>query len=170
MSFCRLFAFAHQLQDACRWWLSAEVYNAEDVIDVVVLEQFVVWLPGRTAERVQCHCPASLDEVTQLAEDHLVAFPVAGGHPTFSLSFSCFPFSPPSPSPYPMKAGASSLSPRSPSPCLPFSSPAQVGDSRVAGVEVRSGPVCWRCREPRHFQNQCHMMEVGGGGLGGPDP
>lgn len=29
------------------------------------------------------------------------------------------------------------------------------------GVGVKPGQVCWCCREPGHFQDQCHMMPVG---------
>ncbi|MGL5566411.1 MAG: hypothetical protein ACRDC4_11860, partial [Plesiomonas sp.] len=46
----RPFIFAHQLREACRMWLMAEVSDVEDVIDRVVLEQFVAKLPATTAQ------------------------------------------------------------------------------------------------------------------------
>lgn len=72
----------------------------------------VLELPEGMAEWVQCHCLASLDEVVQLAGDHLVAYPWAGEpilSPSLSiaLSCSCFPSSSlPFPQPYTMKTMA----------------------------------------------------------------
>lgn len=56
----RPFVMAQQLGDACRRWLMAGESDVEEVIDKVVLEQFVARLPRKTAQWVQCHRPASL--------------------------------------------------------------------------------------------------------------
>ncbi len=90
----RPFVMAQQLRDACRKWLMAEDRDVEAVVDLVVLEQFIAWLPWTKAEWVQCHHPTSLTQALQLAEDHLVACPGVG-EPLINLSLSN-----PSPSPY----------------------------------------------------------------------
>ncbi|XP_067306044.1 uncharacterized protein [Pseudorasbora parva] len=51
----RPFALAQQLRDSCRKWLLAKGSDVDKVIDLVVLEQFIAWLPKKTAEWVQCH-------------------------------------------------------------------------------------------------------------------
>ncbi|XP_058630037.1 zinc finger protein with KRAB and SCAN domains 7-like [Onychostoma macrolepis] len=76
---------AQQLRDACRKWLMAEERDIEEVVDLVVLEQFIARLPRGTAEWVQCHRPTSLTQAIQLAEDHLVACPGVG-EPLHNLS------------------------------------------------------------------------------------
>lgn len=53
----------------------------DGIVNLVVLEQLVIRLPKGTAEWIQCHCLASLEEVIQLA-----TFPRIGGHLTPSLS------------------------------------------------------------------------------------
>lgn len=53
----------------------------DGIVNLVVLEQLVVRLPKGTAEWIQCHCLASLEEAIQLA-----TFPRIGGHLTPSLS------------------------------------------------------------------------------------
>lgn len=74
--------------------VTAEEHNANRVIDMVVLEQLITWLPEGTVEWIQCYHPASLDEAIQLAEDHLVVFSGAGEHLalSFSLYLPCLPF------------------------------------------------------------------------------
>ncbi|XP_067296535.1 uncharacterized protein [Pseudorasbora parva] len=87
--FGRPFVFAHQLRDSCRKWLMAAGSDVEDIIDRVALEQFVAMLPRRTAQWVQCHRPASLDQAIQLAEDEMVACRGVGETlPSASLSLS----------------------------------------------------------------------------------
>ncbi len=44
----RPFVMAQQLRDACRKWLMAEDRNVEEVVDLVVLEQFIARLPRAT--------------------------------------------------------------------------------------------------------------------------
>ncbi len=85
----RPFAMAHQLRDACRKWLLAGEGGVEQIIDRVVLEQFIARLPKKTAQWVQCHRPASLDLAIQLAEDQMVACHGVGKTlPSVSLSLS----------------------------------------------------------------------------------
>ncbi|XP_057178616.1 uncharacterized protein LOC130547009 [Triplophysa rosa] len=57
----RPYLLAQQLRDSCRKWLVAEGSGVGDIIDKVVLEQFITCLPRKTAGWVQCHRPASLD-------------------------------------------------------------------------------------------------------------
>ncbi len=92
----RPFVMAHQLRDACRRWLLAGEGGVEQIIDRVVLEQFIARLPTKTAQWVQCHRPASLDLAIQLAEDQMVACHGVGETlPTVSLSLSSPSVSPP---------------------------------------------------------------------------
>ncbi len=86
----RPFVMAQQLRDACRKWLMAEPRDVEEVVDLVVQEQFIARLPRGTAEWVQCHRPTSLTQAIQLAEDHLVACPGVG-EPLTILSLSLSP-------------------------------------------------------------------------------
>ncbi|XP_068074392.1 uncharacterized protein [Danio rerio] len=69
----RPFAFAQQLRDACRRWLIQDGRTTAQLVDAVVLEQFITRLPSRTSEWVQCHRPDDLETAIRLAEDHLVA-------------------------------------------------------------------------------------------------
>ncbi len=92
----RPFVMAHQLRDACRRWLLAGEGGVDYIIDQVVLEQFIAWLPKRTAQWVQCHRPASLDLAIQLAEDQMVACHGVGETlPSVSLSLPSPSVSPP---------------------------------------------------------------------------
>ncbi len=173
----RPFVIAQQLRDACHKWLLAEPRDVEGVIDLVVLEQFVARLPRRTAEWVQCHRPTSLAQAIQLAEDHLAACPGVGEpRPTLSLSLSLSLF------PRPRSQVAAAGGPSSPAtewewpdrPLPPargggpepttspqYSLRQSLAHPSAAGAAVRSGPACWRCGDPGHFQDHCPMMEVG---------
>ncbi len=94
----RPFVMAHQLRDACRRWLLAGESDVDQIIDRVVLEQFIARLPKKTAQWVQCHRPTSLDLAIQLAEDQMAACHGVGESPP-SVSLSLPPsssFSPPS--------------------------------------------------------------------------
>ncbi len=87
----RPFVMAHQLRDACRRWLLAGEGGVDQIIDRVVLEQFIARLPKKTAQWVQCHRPASLDLAIQLAEDQMVACHGVGETlPSVSLSLPSF--------------------------------------------------------------------------------
>lgn len=88
----RPFVMAQQLRDSCRKWLMADSSDVEDVIDRVVLEQFVAKLPRKTAQWVQCHRPTSLNQAIQLAEDQMVACPGVGDPlPSATLSLPPLP-------------------------------------------------------------------------------
>ncbi len=89
---------AHQLRDACRRWLLAGESDVDQIIDHVVLEQFIARLPKKTAQWVQCHRPTSLDLAIQLAEDQMAACHGVGESlPSVSLSLPpSSSFSPPS--------------------------------------------------------------------------
>ncbi|XP_060774613.1 uncharacterized protein LOC132884734 [Neoarius graeffei] len=171
----RPFVFGQQLRDACWQWLRANNRDAEGIVDQVVLEQFIARLPAGTAEWVQCHRPASLDQAVELAEDHLVAVPAAGQQmassllsSSLSLSLSpssCVPSSPHSPT---AEAGAGTTQPAHRTrgallflPSVSVSPPPQVSEPQITGAEGKPGPVCWRCGEPGHLQQQCTAMEVG---------
>uniref|UniRef100_A0AAR2JZ42 SCAN box domain-containing protein n=1 Tax=Pygocentrus nattereri TaxID=42514 RepID=A0AAR2JZ42_PYGNA len=90
--FDRPFVLPQQLRDSCRRWLLSEERDSEEVLDLVVLEQFITRLPEETAAWVQCHQPESLDKATELA--HMAAYSGAGA-PTqeTSLSPSLSPYS-----------------------------------------------------------------------------
>lgn len=45
------------------------------LLNLVVLKQFLEGLPEATAHWVRCHRPATLTAVVTLAEDHLAAVP-----------------------------------------------------------------------------------------------
>ncbi|XP_060786766.1 zinc finger and SCAN domain-containing protein 12-like [Neoarius graeffei] len=115
----RPFAFGQQLRDACRRWLRADNHDAE-IIDLVALEQFVARLPEGTVEWVQCHCPASLDQAIELAEDHMAAVPMAGQHVSPSPLSLSLPFcSSPSPHSPTAEEGAGSTPAGPPHPWCP---------------------------------------------------
>ncbi len=184
----RPFAMAHQLRDACRRWLLAGEGGVEQIIDRVVLEQFIARLPKKTAQWVQCHRPASLDLAIQFAEDQMVACHGVGETlPSVSLSLPSPSFSPPTflprsragvvpraqtrwrGGPAPESAAgrahareAGSARPSSALIPVPPGSPRQflvpLPASRVAG---KPGPACWRCGDPGHFIDRCPVMEVG---------
>ncbi len=86
----------------------------QQMLDRVVLEQFIGRLPKKTAEWVQCHCPASLDLAIQLAEDQMVACPGVGESlPAVSLSLSSHTVSS-SPRPVPLPRSRLGIPPRVP--------------------------------------------------------
>ncbi len=179
---------AHQIRDACRRWLLAGEGGVDQIIDRVVLEQFIARLPKKTAQWVQCHRPASLDLAIQLAEDQMVACHGVGETlPSVSLSLPSPSVSPPiflprsragvvpraqtrwrggpAPESAAGRAHAREAGSASPSsaliPVLP-GSPRQflvpLPATRVAG---KPGPACWRCGDPGHFIDRCPVMEVG---------
>ncbi|KAL7889796.1 hypothetical protein AOLI_G00020540 [Acnodon oligacanthus] len=163
--FDRPFVLAQQLRDSCRRWLLSEERDPGEILDLVVLEQFITRLPEETAAWVQCHQPGSLDEATRQAEAHIAAYSGAGA-PTQHLSV---PVTAPrkrvalGPKPLPRSRAAPSpplrLNPAATRalPSLPAPGPA----AEPTRAEVKPRQVCWRCGEPGHFQDQCHHMEVG---------
>ncbi len=185
----RPFTMAHQLQDACRRWLLAGESDVEQIIDRVVLEQFIAQLPQKTAQWVQYHRPASLDLAIQLVEDQMVACHGVGETlPSVSLSLpSSSSFSPPTflprsragvlpraqprwrGGPAPESAAvrahareAGSASPSSASIPVPPGSPRQfLVPLPATRVAGKPGPACLRCGDPGHFIDRCPVMEVG---------
>ncbi|XP_067260366.1 uncharacterized protein [Chanodichthys erythropterus] len=132
----RPFTLAQQLRDSCRKWLLAEGSDMDLVVDCVVLEQFIIRLPKKTAEWVQCHRPTSLDSAIQLAEDHLVACQ-GGGEPLPAASLSPSLLSPSLSRPVPL--------PRSRPPCPPRVPPrgpsGALDTGRMVGVRCVHGDV-----------------------------
>ncbi len=184
----RPFVMAHQLRDACRRWLLAGEGGVDDIIDQVVLEQFIARLPKRTAQWVQCHRPASLDLAIQLAEDQMVACHGVGEPlPSVSLSLPSPSVSPPiflprsragvvpraqprwrgGPAPESTAARAHSREAGSAGPSHAAGPVSSVSPRQflvplpATGVAGKPGPACWRCGDPGHFIDRCPVMEVG---------
>ncbi len=187
----RPFVMAQQLWDACRKWLLAGGNDVDQIVDRVVLEQFIARLPKKTAQWVQCHRPTSLDLAIQLAEDQMVACHGVGEAlpaASLSLSPSLPPPSCPKPSPLPRsRINPARAPPRwrggpAPESGGLRSSPKGAGPARPAGIPDagpsfsprqdldplpatraagKSGPACWRCGDPGHFIDRCPVMEVG---------
>ncbi len=157
----RPFVMAHQLRDACRRWLLAGESDVDQIIDRVVLEQFIARLPTNTAQWVQCHHPTSLDLAIQLAEDQMAACHGVGESlPSVSLSLPpSSSISPPSFLPRSRAGVLPRAQPRwrgGPAPesaavrahareagsASPSSALFPVPPTRVAG---KPGPACWCC-------------------------
>ncbi|XP_048015968.1 uncharacterized protein LOC125248293 [Megalobrama amblycephala] len=187
----RPFVMAQQLRDSCRKWLLAEGSDVDQVIDRVVLEQFITWLPKKIAEWVQCHRPTSLDSAIQLAEDHMVACQGVGD-PLPSTSLSPPLFSPalsrPVPLPRSRPPGPPCVLPQGrggtvqgqlygpravprgaglpaagpdPTPASSLSPRQPFNPLSATRAAGRSGPACWRCGDSEHFVDRCPVMEVG---------
>ncbi|KAL6103610.1 uncharacterized protein ACO6RY_02968 [Pungitius sinensis] len=68
----RPFTYRQRLRDAAaRWLRPTGGETAAEVLEAVVLEQFVEGLPARTAAWVRYHRPPTLEAATTLSEDHL---------------------------------------------------------------------------------------------------
>ncbi|XP_048032870.1 uncharacterized protein LOC125259330 [Megalobrama amblycephala] len=167
----RPFVMAQQLRDSCRKWLLADGSDVEEIINRVVLEQFITRLPRRTAEWVQCHRPTSLESAIQLAEDHMVACPGVGEPlPSVSLSPS-FPspsLSRPVPLPRSRPPGPPRVPPRGRggNGHIPHSTP------RVSGVQPDWHQPGWTrllCLRSLHASRLIHSLPLERrGGLGRP--
>lgn len=62
------FEAANQLQELCHQWLKPEIYSKEQILELLVLEQFLTILPRDTQNWVQKYHPQSIREAVALVE------------------------------------------------------------------------------------------------------
>ncbi|XP_052515468.1 zinc finger protein 75A-like [Budorcas taxicolor] len=58
----------NQLQELCCRWLRPDIHSKEQILELVVLEQFLTILPGDTQILIQKHHPQSIEEAVVLVE------------------------------------------------------------------------------------------------------
>lgn len=57
-----------QLQELCNLWLRPEVHSKEQILELLVLEQFLTILPRETQTQMEKHHPQSIKEAVALVE------------------------------------------------------------------------------------------------------
>ncbi|XP_060094636.1 zinc finger protein 397-like [Heteronotia binoei] len=61
-----------QLQELCHGWLKVEKHSKEQILELLVLEQFLTVLPGEMQNFVRRNCPETCTQAVTLAEDFLL--------------------------------------------------------------------------------------------------
>ena len=59
----------NQLRELCLKWLRPEIHSKEQILELLVLEQFLSILPGEVRTWVKSQYPRNSEEVVTLVED-----------------------------------------------------------------------------------------------------
>ncbi|XP_069488543.1 uncharacterized protein [Ambystoma mexicanum] len=84
-------AVAHELRDLARRWLKPEMRSPEEIVEIIVVEQFIQILPPGAGEWISHHMASlSLDIAVQLIESYLAGGDFqtlsAEGHPVVEMT------------------------------------------------------------------------------------